>query len=292
MTTARVSEAIRAVSPTGVATICEAHRGDPDQVSTSSMHPIEALFASMPEVEPYPTGVVRVPTRIPGIAFFPGGAGLWGVELGSAMPPMPIGGVMVLGHDFDSEEAFARSLANGTEVSTISGADNRCGPTWRSLLALLSQVGLSREQCFFTNAFMGLRKGASSTGRFPGARDPGFVERCRGFLIRQLSAQRPALVLTLGAWVPAFAAPLSQQLAHWREIRSLAQLDAAGPVVHGVRFVGANVPTCSVVALTHPSLRGPNVGRRRFGALAGHAAEVAMISESIAASRFKTRLDS
>jgi hypothetical protein len=69
---------------------------------------------------------------------------------------------------------------------------------------------------------------------------------------------------------------------------SLAKLDAVGSVVHDVLFAGANAPACSVVALTHPSLRGPNIGRRRFGALAGHVAEVAMVSEAIRASGLRS----
>jgi hypothetical protein len=191
---------------------------------------------------------------------------------------------MVLGHDFHSEEAFARSLAQRTEVPNSSSPEYRFGPIWRSLLALLRDVDVAPERCFFTNAFMGLRKGAANMGQFPGSKDSGFAERCRAFLRLQLAAQRPSVVLTLGTWVPAFVAPLSPRLAQWRGATSLAKLDAVGSVVHDALLAGANAPPCSLVALTHPSLRGPNVGRRRFGSLNGHAAEVAMISEAIRAS--------
>lgn len=245
-------------------------------------HPIEALFGALAEVAPYPAGVVPLPARIPGTAFFPGGAGLWAVQAGAPLPPMPLRGVMIVGHDFHSEVAFARSYAEGTEVpGSPSGSGYRVAPTWRSLLALLSEVGIAPEQCFFTNAYMGLRQGAGTTGRFPGSLDEPFVERCRRFFQRQVAAQRPRLVITLGVWVPPFVAPLAPELASWRAVRTIADLDALGPVQHEVLF-GRLGDRCSVVALTHPSLRGSNVGHRRYGNVVGHAAETAMLRESLA----------
>ena len=62
-------------------------------------------------VEPYPKGVVPVPERLPGTAFFPGAAGLWAFDPDAPLPPMPVGGVMVLGHDFYSEAGYRRFLA-------------------------------------------------------------------------------------------------------------------------------------------------------------------------------------
>jgi len=245
-------------------------------------HPVDALFAALPEVEPYPSGVVSVRARIPGTAFFPGGAGLWGARSGEPLPLMPMGDVMVLGHDFHSEEGFARSLAQGTEVPTSpSDAACRIPPTWQALLALLQAVELAAERCFFTNAYMVLRQGAGTTGRFPGSRDPGFVARCQRFFLRQLAAQRPRVILTLGTWVPSFLAPLAPTLSGWRTARSMAALDAAGPLVHDVAFVPEVAP-CTVAALTHPSLRGPNVGRRRYATLAGDDAERALIRAALA----------
>lgn len=242
-------------------------------------HPVEALFERLPQVEPYPPGVLPVPERLPGTAFFPGGTGLWRPE-GSPdgdPPPMPLGGVMVLGHDFYSEAGYRRFLAN-------RGGSTK-GPTWRNLLALLARVGVAPEGCFFTNAYMGLRAGPRNTGRFPGASDRGFVDRCRGFLLEQLAAQRPRLLLTLGSHVPAFVAPLSPDLGAWAGAKSLSGLDAAGvPVIARAAFDGLPGLTSSVVALTHPSLRPASVWRRRYGGLAGDAAEVAMLEAALRAS--------
>jgi hypothetical protein len=190
---------------------------------------------------------------------------------GPSLPPMPIGGVMVLGHDFHSEVAFARSLEAGTEVNL--------SPTWPNLLQFLNEAGIKPEHCFFTNAYMGLRRGSKTTGRFPGSADRPFVERCRRFFLRQLSVQRPRVILVLGRFVPSFIAPLSPQLHSWARAQTFAQLDSASPIFHDVHFM--DLPPCSVVVLTHPCLRRSNTRQRHYGALTGHEAELAMVREAV-----------
>jgi hypothetical protein len=252
------------------------------------MHPIEGLFARMSSVEPYPQRVVPVPARIPGVAFFPGGAGLWRASSGCPLPDMPIGGVMVLGHDFHSKTGFHESLAQGSEVPDVATNGYRTPATWVNLRAFLKDADIPLERCFFTNAYMGLRMGVGKTGRFPGSRDPRFISRCRAFLIDQISVQRPRVILTLGTWVPGFVAPSAPKLKAWARARSVAAIDAAGGVHHDVWLTELPEFSCSVVALTHPSLRGPNVHRRQFGELRGHEAELAMISEAMRESRLAT----
>lgn len=237
-------------------------------------HPVEILFEGLKIVEPYPEGVVPVPGRLPGTAFFPGGMGLWQQNPEDASPPMPVGGVMVLGHDFYSEAGYRRFVARRGESTK--------GPTWRNLLALLDRVGVGPERCFFTNAYMGLRAGSQNTGRFPGARDPGFVERCRAFLAEQLRAQKPRLILTLGSHVPAVLAPLSEDLAPWLGSTSLKAIDETGcPLIPAARFPSAPHPSVAVAALVHPSIRWASVLRRRYKGLCGDAAEVAMLEEAL-----------
>jgi len=233
----------------------------------------------MRDIEPYPDGVVAVPARITGTAFFPGGYGLWNPRRIEPPPPLPVGGIMILGHDFHSRAAFERSFEAGGEVTDGPRSTYRTGSTWRNLLPLLEKAGIRPEECFFTNAYMGLREGDATTGRFPGSRDPQFVARCQRFFITQLRAQQPSIILALGAWVPQFLAPLSAQLSKWRDQRSLDAIDDAGPVVPGTRFDGYD-RECVVVALTHPSLRGPNVRRRRYEKHVGGEAELAMLADA------------
>jgi uracil-DNA glycosylase len=237
-------------------------------------HPVERLFELLSIFGEYPDGVVPLHGRITGTAFFPGSAGLWGTHAGAGLPPMPVGGVMVLGHNFDSETSFVRSLANGTERTN--------GPTWGTLHALFTRAGIPMECCFFTNAYMGLKAGAKSTGAFPGARDPNFVRRCQAFLLEQIRTQQPKLILTLGKEVLPMIAPLAPELlASWSGVRSIQELDErTTALVSRVWFPGLAQP-CEVLALTHPAHRAPNVTRRHHRGAHGDAAELALLHEAL-----------
>jgi hypothetical protein len=186
---------------------------------------------------------------------------------------MPVGGVMVLGHNFDSETSFERSLANGIEHTN--------GPTWGTLRKLLGSVAISMERCFFTNAYVGLKAGADPTGRFPGADDPDFVRRCQAFLLEQVQVQQPMLILTLGKEVPPLLAPLAPELGWWRGVSSLKELDDRGAaLVSPVRFPGVARPVVAL-ALTHPSFRHLNLPMRHYNGLRGDEAERALLFEAL-----------
>ena len=249
-----------------------------------SQHPVARLAEILIDFGEYPEGVEAVPACITGLAFFPGGAGLWGAAMGRPLPPMPMGKIMIVGHNFDSKDNYQKSLAKG--------AENVNGSTWRTLLALLSACGIAPEDCFFTNAYMGLKADInkatgkiSSTGAFPGAKDHFFSYRCRAFLLRQIREQQPRLLLTLGEKVLPMLTPLAPDLtAMWRGARHLSDVDErGGALVYPVRFPGMPHPT-AVVALTHPANRGPNVLRRRYGAATGVVAEQALIRDGLLAS--------
>jgi len=238
---------------------------------SSQEHPAERLWRQHGAVAPYPDGVIAVPQPIPGVSFFPGGYGLWRPQVNRPLPAWPLGGVMILGHDFHSERGYRKSLARGREVETQ--------PTWRNLLALLSRAGIDRNDCFFTNAFMGLRRGHATTGIFPGARDSLFVARCREFLGDQIAAQQPRLIITLGKWVPSLLAPLSPELRVWRDLTRFKPIDVVGPVQRAVSF--RRVENVAVVALMHPSMRQLGVRYRQFEELVGDPAEQAMLERAL-----------
>lgn len=237
----------------------------------NAQHPIEHLFKRLAAFH-YPQGVVGIPERIPGTAFFPGGSGLWRGRPGEPLPPMPIEKVMVLGNYFDSEDGYRRSLQRGDELYT---------PTWKNLVTLLESVGIRREDCFFTNIYMGLSIGDSNTGPSPGAKNPEFRRRCESLLAEQIAAQKPRLILTLGRFVPKFIAALSPGLAAWRRCASLSGLDDTGPLKQGVQFGGAMDRATVVVALVHTSLRKANVWRRRYQEWTGNDAELAMLKKAV-----------
>ena len=238
------------------------------------IHPAKTLWAEHAPPHGYPPGVVPIPKPIPRLAFFPGGYGLWGCVEGNPLPPFPVEGVMILGHNFDSEAAYRKSFEQGRERTKLA--------TWRNLLKVLSEVGIAPELCFFTNLYMGLIAGSNPIGKFPGASDPPFVEHCTRFLVRQLQAQRPSLLITLGIEVPPIVGLLSPQLAPWTEGKSLRHLDIVGSVQAGVSFRGIEDYRTTVVALIHPSQRDANVRHRHYLGTKGHQAELRMMHDACA----------
>lgn len=219
-------------------------------------------------IPPYPAGVVAVPEPIERTAFFPGGLGLW-MEEHRRVFTFPAGQTMVVGQDFNTLKTYncVRKLKSELNAS----------PTWRALRQVLGVFDIPVENCFFTNVYMGLRAIGPETGRFPGARDAAFIDRCIKFFNRQLAVARPKLILTLG----------------------LAPLRALGPPLSGIKrpktltacdsVFTLDLPhgRTSLVALTHPSMYKRNVVRRRFAQFAGIEAEKAMVRDARAAAGWR-----
>ena len=138
---------------------------------------------------------------IGGTAVFPGGAGLWrGEQDGGALPELfPDCPVMFVGHNFDSEEAYRRSLARRGEVG---------GQFWQRLLMMLRFAGLQPSECFFTNVLMGTKPG-SATGKMPSV--PGYREQCAAYLLEQALIVKPRAVVAVGAEANRFVFRLQQE---------------------------------------------------------------------------------
>jgi hypothetical protein len=237
------------------------------------MHKTNQLFEALNNVLPYPDGVIAVPEQIPCTSFFPGGTGLWCDKPG-VIPPFPVGGVMVLGHDFHSEAGYESLRQNKL--------NNLKSPTWENLLKFLQTIRIDIERCFFTNIYMGLREGKGATGNFPGASDPDFVKRCQGFFLTQLAMQKPSLILTLGAYVPPFLARLSPQLKVWATFGGFRKADANNvALISGVEFSVAGMGPCVLAAIVHPSFRKLNIRHRKWDSFSGEEAEVELVREAV-----------
>lgn len=209
----------------------------------------KAMAECVPE-EFYPPGVVPVRAFIEGTAFFPGGSGLYMESRDPEDLKFPTCGVMVLGHNFDSEVGFEASLARGKERLTIG--------TWGSLLKLLGDAKIPLAECFFTNAFMGLCAGADNL-KYPG-RSRAFLSACLAFLQQQIAMQQPRLIVSLGRFVPPMLAMLSPDLSHWRGHETPLEVLDANPIKGASLQVGSeSVPTV-VVPIAHPSY--PNNRKR------------------------------
>ena len=233
-------------------------------------------------VEPYPKGMIKPKPRIQGRAFFPGGAGLWITDKSKPWPPMPVNKIMILGQDFDCERGFDTSLKRGEERNS----------TWRNLIALLESVNIRLEDCFFTNAFMGIREGTKAKGPSPAIKDQAFVGHCRQFFLEQVKMQKPRVIFALGLYVPPFLSPLAQELGVWEGVENFKDIDGPGSqIIKGVRFPGQHDLSINVIALTHPSYRMlgnvvGNVKHRRYKTLMGNDAEIELIKDAVAGLQF------
>ncbi len=103
---------------------------------------------------------------------------------------------MFVGHNFDSQRAFQRSLLRKGEAS---------GQFWKFLLAMLEAAQLRPEECFFTNALMGLKPG-SATGPMP--RVPGYLEQCGMYLRQQATIVQALCAVALGTHAAGFVREL------------------------------------------------------------------------------------
>ncbi len=217
----------------------------------------------MIEGVPYPAGIAPAAMGIPGPAFFPGGTGVLSGpdEAGRCLPK---GGTMIVGHNFGTVADYERAIRRGRE--------HRDSRTWQALLPFLAACGIDPLQCFFTNALLGLLIGGSSMGSHPGHQDKAFRRACADVLRALIALQRPSLILVCGMPAAAFMAEVDPAMAQWAGARRFADLDQVGPVQRAGEV--------SAAVITHPSYRRLNVHRRRFGALTGHAAELAIVSST------------
>lgn len=240
-----------------------------------TLHLSKQLWATQHRLRDYPVGMMPVPEPIPGLAFFPGGYGLIGARSGAPLPPFPTGGVMVLGQDFHTVDCYRNSLHRGGEPMSM--------PTWRELLALLTQAGIDPSSVFCTNFYMGLRDSDRATGPCPGRRDSRYVNWCAHFFLQQLEAQRPRLVLVLGKEALPHLARLSPELRSFLGCTTFKSIDSSpgGPLRRNVTFDGLDEFHTNLVVLTHPSLRPANIRRRFYQGLSGHDAELQMLAEAL-----------
>jgi hypothetical protein len=210
---------------------------------------------------PFPQGIAPANISIRGPAFFPGGTGILHGSNGSARY-LPRGGVMIIAHNFGTLDDYERAVSRGREDLTSR--------TWLDLLPFLTTCDIDPSRCFFTNALMGVLIGGSSIGSRPAHRDPAYRKACADILRVSIGLQRPGLILVCGIKAAAFVGENLPGLERWAGATTMTYLDEVGPTQWT-----DNIP---VVAITHPSRRHLNVGRRRFGSLLGNAAELAMIS--------------
>ena len=246
-------------------------------------HPIYGLFAKMDEmITSYPRDMVRVPWTdglIKHTSFFPGGYGFIKATTDD-LPAWPEGKVMIVGNDWGNEKLFYQALLAQKKVEGD-------GPTWSGIRDLLEGL-INYEDCFFTNAFMGLREDALPwKGECPGRRDSTFKAQCKAFLREQICKQRPGLILTLGRWIPDMLSNLAPNLAGWRNDKTphWSEIDSVGLLHDCIAFDSPPKFKFVVCALTHPANARPNYKRRTYGIYENEAGLLAAALEAYAERR-------
>lgn len=236
------------------------------------MTDIKNLFSHL-DILTYPSTMIKVKGEITGLAFFPGGKGTF--DNGESLSKKTI---MILGQDFDCETNYCLSLRNGQE-------DINKNPTWRNLRKFLGDINKTPDDCFFTNAIMGIRNGSISTGKSPAFKDKKFIQECQRFFLYQIEIQKPKAIFVLGKYVAEFLAFKSEEfaltsmdLSGWEKIKSFATIDEQGNQIKKDIIFKNGIKT-NLVILTHPSYRHANIHRRSYNNLFGHEAEIKMAQE-------------
>lgn len=240
----------------------------------SMPHPSHELFELVQQIDAFPNGVTSIPKQLQGSSFFTAGVGLLVDKCSTQLPKFPVGGIMILAHDWGTVRDF--------ELYEKEDEERLTNPTWRNMLPFFERVGIRTRDCFFTNFFVGLRTDKSSVGVFPGAKDPVYVMTCQRLLAKQIDRQRPRLVLVLGAYVPKLIASMSDDLKPWERFDSFKAIDRQSLAsFRNVNLRGSD-HEFSVASLVHPCYRQRNARNRRWKNFEGDAAEVNLVKELLA----------
>ncbi len=227
------------------------------------MKDVEQLKAELSKlVEDYPTSLKPVLCEIKGKGFFPGARGLWEDE-DETISDKPI---MILGHDFGAERDFKKSVERGCE--------NLNALTWKNLQTTLQEFGIPEDNCFFTNAILGVRTVDSALGKSPAYSYPEFLDLCKSFLLKQINIQKPKLIIVLGLHVLGIISQLSNKFKALEKVKSFKALD--GEDLSGFReitFDGIEGYKTNVIIITHPTYRHLNIKYRTIENLLGSKAE-------------------
>ena len=131
------------------------------------METVEHLFTKMDELVPaalYPPHVLPIPERIGGTRFFPGGSGVYLEGRDPNTVEFPFGGVMVLGHNFDSEAAYQDSLRRRTQPAEPALVEGVLSPSIGHFERVRAVVSQKLGRRFLTSVHPGR---GDASGRLP-----------------------------------------------------------------------------------------------------------------------------
>ena len=165
--------------------------------------------------------------------------------------------VMVLGQDFDTEANHKRIDKSKGEIENNT--------TFRNLRKLLTELDIDVKDCFFTNAYMGLRPENNTegktinTGTSPAAKKGAedFAKDCQEFFMKQLEVVQPEVVLVLGKETAKFVSKVfPEECSKWADIRTLKSFyEIEDNICNNIEFEGRAIKFLFVI---HPSLNNTN----------------------------------
>ena len=208
---------------------------------------IKALFNEMQKLDFFHSNGMETIPKMKGPGFFPGCIGT--IDDNVDIKDVD---VMVLGQDFDT-------LANYKKIHEIEGEITK-NKTWQNLKTLLGELKIDFDNCFFTNAYMGLRSDSKkNTGASPASKKAAtqFASECYVFFKRQLHIVKPKLVLVLGKETAKFLTKaFPNEFIKWEHIQTLKQFYAEKDAVfNDIEFEGEKI---RFVFVLHPSMSNTN----------------------------------
>ncbi len=186
------------------------------------------------------------------IGFFPAGSGFWeGKET-----LLNDKTVLILGQDFNNEVEFEKY-----EKDKEKSEDPDKNKTWRNLKTLLSELQIKLDDCFFSNVYMGLRKGnLSNKGACPGVQNEAYRVSCEEFLKNQINAVEPSLIILLGFEpLKAIRKVFPKELAEWNNVKTTSEIVLSND--KQVIVANINNKNVKVAFVIHPSMNATNRSR-------------------------------
>jgi hypothetical protein len=131
-------------------------------------------------------------------------------------------GIMAVGQDFHSEKQY--------DQTRMHPGQNLTKGMWPRFKDVYDRAGADFQNTFFTNAYMGLRKGEKSTEYFRRDR-PKFCEKMPVVFWEQVETQKPKLILALGKRVVPFMADLSVDLHCWKGKTTIKEIQNGKQII-------------------------------------------------------------
>jgi hypothetical protein len=202
---------------------------------------------------------------VTGTAFFPVGDGLFREKQNSS--DLPIGGIMIVGQDFGVIQDLVKVKQENSE--------DKISVTWRNIKNIyFNDFQIPKNECFFTNALMGLRRKDNTKIKSSNPKDKvtgplisylvkkstneneqgkysELIRKHRNFFIEQLLIQKPRIIIFMGSELIKFcnSDSISPELKSKIKNQSITKIKTLFTIND---FTSINKHSADVLFLVHP----------------------------------------